>query len=257
LKAKWALITGASAGIGRELAVLFAADGFSLVLVARNEARLREAASQFEAAHRTQSRVLAKDLAKAGAPAEIFEATRDVPISVLVNNAGFGTFGPFAQTDLAPQTGVMQTNMVALAQLTHLFLQPMLARREGRVLNVASTAAFQPGPLMNIYYASKAFVYSFSYALANELAGTGVTVTALCPGATRTEFFERARMRPRQGWPMMEARRAAEAGYRGLMKGKRVVIPGLFNTMLSFFAKRTPPRLSSAVVRRINEGARG
>jgi short-subunit dehydrogenase len=257
LNGKWALITGASAGIGRELADLFAADGFSLVLVARSEGRLREMAARLEAAHRIESRVLPKDLGQPAVGDEIFEATRDLPISVLVNNAGFGSFGPFAQTDLAVQTSVMHVNMVALTQMSHLFLQPMLERRQGRILNVASTAAFQPGPLMNVYYASKAFVYSFSYALADELAGTGVTVTALCPGTTRTEFFDRARMRPRQGWPMMDARKAAEAGYHGLMKGKRVVIPGLFNNLLSFLAKRTPPRLTSAVVRRINEGARG
>jgi short-subunit dehydrogenase len=147
---------------------------------------------------------------------------------------------------------MMQVNMVSLVQLTHLFLQPMLARDSGRILNVASTAAFQPGPLVNVYYATKAFVYSFSYALAEELAGTGIRVTALCPGMTRTEFFDRAGMRQRKPWLVMEPGEVAEVGYRGLMKGKRVVIPGLLNQIASFFAKRMPPRLTSAVVKRIH-----
>ena len=164
------------------------------MLVARNLTRLNQVAGELQARHRIQTRVLVKDLSSATAPPEIFDALRDTPISILVNNAGFGRYGPFARDDLARLTDLMQVNMTALVQLTHLFLQPMLARGRGRILNVASTAAFQPGPMVNLYYASKAFVYSFSYALANELEGTGVTVTALCPGTTRTEFFDRAHM---------------------------------------------------------------
>jgi short-subunit dehydrogenase len=251
----WALITGASAGIGRELAQVFATEGFSLVLVARNEARLKALAADLRAARQTESRVLAQDLAQPDAAAKIFEAVRDMPVSVLVNNAGFGSYGPFAQVNLAVTTEMMQVNIVALTQLTNLFLQPMLQRGAGRILNVASTAAFQPGPLVNVYYASKAFVYSFSYALADELAGSGITVTALCPGMTRTEFFQRANIREKGNWPIMDARTVAQAGYRGLIKGKRVVIPGLMNQIASFFARRSPPWLTSAVVRRIHAKA--
>ena len=170
---------------------------------------------------------------------------------MLVNNAGFGTYGPFAQAALELQKEMMEVNMGAVVELTHRFLPPMLERGGGRILNVASTAAFQPGPTVSIYYASKAFVFSFSYALAAELAGTGVTVTTLCPGMTRTEFFARAHMRPR-GWAMMEPRAVAEAGFRGLMRGKRVVIPGLMNKIGAFLAKRMPPRLTSAIVRQIH-----
>lgn len=248
---KWALITGASAGIGKELAATFAFHGFNLVLVARNESRLQQLAAELKAAHQIESLVLAKDLALPSAAADIFAALQHVSISVLVNNAGFGSHGDFADTDLRQQSEMMQVNMMALVQLTHLFLKPMLAARQGRILNVASTAAFQPGPTASIYYASKAFVYSFSYALAVELSGSGVSVTTLCPGMTRTEFFERARMRPRV-WAMMDARRVAQAGYRGLMAGKRVVIPGLLNRVTSFLSKRTPARMTSAIVRRIH-----
>ena len=249
--ASWGLITGASAGIGKELARVIAANGFNLVLVARNESRLHQLAEELRTQHKIEAIVLAKDLAAPSAAAEIFSAVGSQAISVLVNNAGFGSHGDFAHTDLKVQTEMMQVNMLALVQLTRLFLDPMLARRSGRILNVASTAAFQPGPTVSIYYASKAFVYSFSYALAAELDGSGITVTALCPGMTRTEFFERAKIRPRS-WAMMDPVRVAELGYRGLMKGRRVVIPGLLNKITSFMAKRLPPRLTTAVVRRIH-----
>ena len=248
-----ALITGASTGIGCELAKLFAADGWRLVLVARNEARLQQVAAELRAAHRIDVNVLAKDLTAVTAPAELFEALRDMPISALVNNAGFGWQGPFARGDLQVSLDMMRTNMDALVQLTHLFLQPMLARGEGRILNVASTAAFQPGPFTNIYYASKAFVYSFSVALAGELAGTGVTVTTLCPGATRTEFHERAGMQRSLRWlPVMEADEVARIGYRGLMRGKRIVIPGVMNKVTAALGKSFPSRLTAGMVRRIN-----
>jgi short-subunit dehydrogenase len=146
---------------------------------------------------------------------------------------------------------MMQVNMTALVEFTHRFLQPMLARRRGRILNVASIAAFQPGPTISIYYATKAFVYSFSCALAQELQGTGVTVTTLCPGTTRTDFFQRARVRIAGRWPMMDPRRVAEIGYRGLMKGQRVVIPGIANKVASALARPAPVRLTTAIVARL------
>src|SRR5215471_12368440 len=219
----WALITGASSGIGLELTKLFAADHFNVVLVARNEARLKEVAGELRSRHGIQTKVLSKDLGSPNAAREIFDALRDTPVSILVNNAGYGIHGLFAKNDLPSQTDLMQVNMTALVQLTHLFLQPMLERRSGRILNVASTAAFQPGPTINVYFASKAFVYSFSYALAEELRDTGVTVTTLCPGTTRTNFFERADFGPMRNPLTMNADQVAAIGYRGMMKGKRVV----------------------------------
>lgn len=248
----WALITGGSAGIGYELAKLFAADRFNLVLVARNEARLKHVAEEFHSKHGTEVKILARDLSVVAAPMQIFEELRDTPVSVLVNNAGFGWHGAFVEGDLQRSLDMMHVNMDALVALTHLFAQPMLARRDGRILNVASTAAFQPGPTAAIYFATKVFVYSFSCALAEELAGTGVTVTALCPGSTRTEFHERARMqRFSRKIPMMEARTVAEIGYRGLMRGKRVVIPGAVNKMTAALGKGLPERMTSRVVRRL------
>jgi short-subunit dehydrogenase len=146
--------------------------------------------------------------------------------------------------------------MTALVQLTHLFLQPMLQRRAGRILNVASMAAFQPGPLINVYYASKAFAYSFSYALSAELEGSGVTVTALCPGTTQTAFFERGGFGNVRAPFAMDARVVAEAGYHGLMKGKRVVIPGFTNRILVALTKAAPVRLVTAAVRRVHDARR-
>jgi uncharacterized protein len=248
----WALITGGSAGIGYELAKLFAADRFNLVLVARNEARLKRVAEEFRGEHGIAVKILARDLSNAAAPAQIFEELRDTQVSVLVNNAGFGWHGSFVEDNLQRSLDMMHVNMDSLVALTHLFAQPMLARREGRILNVASTAAFQPGPTAAIYFATKAFVYSFSCALAEELAGTGVTVTTLCPGSTRTEFHERARMqRFSKKMPMMDADVVAETGYCGFMKGKRVVIPGVVNKLTAALGKGLPERATSRVVRKL------
>jgi len=248
------LTTGASTGIGRELAEVCAAEGWNQVLVARNQDRLKIVAEELRAVHKVQTRVLPVDLSATGAAEKIFGAVRDVPISLLINNAGFGTYGAFAESTFREQSEMIEVNVAALVQLTRLFLQPMLERSNGRILNVASTAAFQPGPKVSVYYASKAFVFSFSYALADELQGTGVTVTALCPGMTKTEFQERANMKERGPFGLMSARTVAEQGFHGMMRGKRVVIPGMMNRIGAFFARRVPLRLSTAVVRRVHEG---
>lgn len=264
----WVLITGASTGIGYELAKVFAAHQHNLILVARNEARLNQVADELRTiaaarwGERTREpsspaievKILVKDLSAATAPQEIFDTLRDTPVSILVNNAGFGWRGTFAEGDLQRHTlDMMHVNMDALVVLTRLFLPQMLARRSGRILNVASTAAFQPGPFTNIYFATKAFVYSFSCALSEELTGTGVTATALCPGSTRTEFFDRAGMRAsRRDFIMMDADVVAELGYRGLMRGKRVVIPGMMNKISSTLAKLMPTGLTMKIVRKIN-----
>lgn len=250
----WVLITGASAGIGYELAKLFAADGGNLVLVARDAARLEKFAAELRAAHGIEVKVLAKDLAHPESPKEIFAALRDTPVSILVNNAGFGWHGEFARGEISTSLDMMHVNMDALVELTHLFLPPMLARRAGKIMNVASTAAFQPGPFAAIYYATKAFVYSFSCALAEELTGTGVTVTTFCPGGTRTEFHKRAGMERTSGrMPQMDAATAAHIGYRGLLRGKLVIVPGVSNKIISNIASRMPTRLMNKVVRKLNK----
>ncbi|HEX7956413.1 MAG TPA: SDR family oxidoreductase [Pyrinomonadaceae bacterium] len=252
-----ALVTGASGGIGEELARLFAADGHDLVLVARRLDKLALLAAEFEKEYGVTARVVASDLARAEAPREIFEVLREagVRVDALVNNAGFGSYGLFAETDLNSELGLLQVNVAALTHLTKLFLPGMLARRRGFVMNVASTAAFQPGPLMAVYYASKAYVLSFSEALANECGGTGVVVSALCPGPTETGFVAAAGMTESKLFDRgaMSARAVAVAGYRGLLAGKTVVIPGLRNNLLARTVGFFPRGLVTKVVRGIQE----
>jgi short-subunit dehydrogenase len=252
-----ALVTGASGGIGEELARLFAADGHGLVLVARGEEKLRRLADELESKHNVGARVLASDLSRADAPREIFEELEreGVRVDALVNNAGVGSYGLFAETDLRRESELLQINVVALTHLTKLFLPAMVGRRRGYVCNVASTAAFQPGPLMAVYYASKAYVLSFSEALANECEGTGVRVSALCPGPTETGFVAAAGMQESKLFDRgaMTARDVALAGYRGLLAGKTVVIPGARNALLARTVGMMPRKLVTKVVRGIQE----
>src|ERR1700691_3725627 len=219
-----ALITGASFGIGLELTRIFAREGYNLVVVARTADKLRQLASELEKAHGTRSLILAIDLTDPGAPAYVLDQTTraDLQIDVLVNNAGFGQYGPFVENDLEECLRQIQLNVTTLTHLTRLYLPPMIERKSGRVLNVASTAAFQPGPLMAVYFATKAYVLHFSEALANELNGTGVSVTCLCPGATATEFHKRANATGQRllKFGSMDARTVAEAGYRAMVAGK-------------------------------------
>lgn len=229
-----ALITGASGGIGYDLAELFAQNGYDLVLVARNEAKLRKLKTEWEKLYEIQIQVMAKDLALPAVPQEIFETVcfKNISVDVLVNNAGFGWKGNFAAMNSANALEMIQVNITALTQLTRLFLPDMLTRKSGKILNVASTAAFQPGPEMAMYYATKAFVLSFSEALSEEVKDRGVSVTTLCPGPTNTNFQERANMANTQLFhkmAVMDSKTVAAMGYRGLMKGKRVVIPGIVN----------------------------
>lgn len=254
---KTALITGASSGIGYELAILFAQDGFDCILVARSHDKLSELATRLEREHHVKTLVMAKDLARPGAVDEIYEEVTAASLTVdaLVNNAGFTVFGLFSETDLQAELEMLQVNIGALTALTKLFLKGMVECRSGRILNLASTAAFEPGPLMAVYYASKAYVLSFSEALANELRGTGVTVTALCPGPTRTGFQKRGQMedsRLIQG-DIASARSVAAAGYRGLMAGKTIVIPGFTNKVVPWVVRLSPRSMVPRVVRRMQE----
>ena len=252
-----ALVTGASGGIGLELARLFAADGHDLVLVARSRDKLAGLAEELGRAHNVGARSLPADLARPEAPREIFDQLKSegVAVDALVNNAGVGSYGLFAETDLRSELDLLQINVVALTHLTKLFLPAMIARRRGHVLNVASTAAFQPGPLMAVYYASKAYVLSLSEALSNETAGTGVTVTVLCPGPTGTGFVAAAGMEESKLFDRgaMTARAVAEAGYRGMLGGKTIVIPGFRNRLLASSYRLAPRGLITKVVRGIQE----
>ena len=254
---KTALITGASFGIGLELTRVFARENYNLVLVARTADKLRQLASELEKAHCTRSLILATDLTDPGASAYVLDQTTraDVAVDVLVNNAGFGQYGPFADSDLEECLRQIQLNVTTLTHLTRLYLPGMIERKSGRILNVASTAAFQPGPLMAVYYATKAYVLHFSEAIANELRGTGVTVTCLCPGPTTTEFHKRAKMldSPLLRFGVMDAHTVAETGYRALMAGKPLAIAGLRNWLLAQSVRFAPRRVATAVARKVQE----
>ncbi len=232
------LITGASSGIGWELANLFAADGSELILVARRLDKLEELSKQLQEKHGTTSTLIQMDLSNPGAAEELFSKVQKSgkQVDVLVNNAGFGQIGRFEEIPLERHTKMCELNIVALTQLTHLFVSQMISRDSGAILNIGSTAAFQPGPNSAVYYASKAFVLSFSEALHAELWGKNVSVTCLCPGPTQTEFGDDSKMGtlPMFKNNLMSAESVAKAGYRGLRKKKRLVVPGLFNNLLSF-----------------------
>lgn len=253
-----ALITGASGGIGLELARLCAKGGHDLILVARNRAKLDEVAKYLSGMYQIRAEVIGVDLSDTEAPQAIMQevASRGMAVDVLVNNAGFGEWGLFGRADLDRQLEMIQVNITALTTLTRLALPGMVSRHRGRILNVASMAGFAPGPLMAVYYASKAYVISFSEAIGNELQGTGITVTALCPGPTRTSFFERAGM---QGSNMataphvMAVEPVALAGYRGMMRGSALVIPGLGNKLLLFSIRLGPRWLVRRVTRWLQE----
>ncbi|MEM6335408.1 MAG: SDR family oxidoreductase [Bacteroidota bacterium] len=230
-----ALVTGASSGIGLELARLHASRGGDLVLVARREERLNEIKAEFERAFGIEALVIASDLTDPTAPQTLYDAlaSQGVTVDVLINNAGFGGHGRFIDRDWDGDGPMIQLNVTALTHLMHLFVPGMVARSRGRLMNVASLAGFVPGPLQAVYYATKAYVLSLSEAVSKELEGTGVTVTALCPGLTKTEFLERANMDGIQGAKLgaMSAEQVARAGYEGLLAGETVVVPGTLNKL--------------------------
>jgi uncharacterized protein len=258
--AKTALITGASAGLGLELAQLFAADKHDVVLVARRRDQLEALATRLAAECGVVAGVISADLADGGAPQRIVDelARRGLEIEFLVNNAGFGTSGPFVDRDLLRELAMVQVNVASLIHLTRLLLPPMVARRSGRILNLGSTAGFVPGPFMSVYYATKAFVNSFTEALAFELRGTGVTATVSCPGATATEFGKVAGSDRSRLFQLgaMEASAVAAHAYRAMMAGKTMAIPGVRNKLVLQTQRVSSRGLSRASTARLNQPAR-
>jgi short-subunit dehydrogenase/lipoprotein NlpI len=249
------LITGASSGIGLELAKLFAADKSNLILVARSQDKLDQLATELHGEHGVRVRVLTKDLADPQSPQAVFDAlaAESVTVDVLVNNAGFGAGGSVADLPLGRQVDMIQVNVAALTHLTRLFLPGMIQRRSGGILNVASVAAFQPGPYMAVYYATKAYVLSFTEALAEEVIGTGVRVTCFAPGLTATGFAAVADVQRQllsRLWTA-DAKTVARAGYRGFGRGRLLVIPGLRNKLGAVTVRFTPRLLVRKVIKRL------
>jgi short-subunit dehydrogenase len=257
-KSQTTLITGASGGIGYELAKLLARDRANLVLVARSGDKLVEIARELQGNFSCTVKTIALNLEDSHAPKFLFDQLQNegLTVDILINNAGFGAFGVFAQMPEPEILGQIELNISALTHLTRLFLPAMVTRRRGRIMNLASTAAFQPGPMMAVYYATKAYVLSFSEALANELNGSGVTVTCLCPGPTNTNFAKRAgndgtRLFKKIGG--MNAEAVARDGYRGLMEGKTLVISGMQNWLVAESVRFAPRKMVTAISRWISE----
>lgn len=240
----YALVTGASSGIGLELIKLLAADKYNLVLVARSEEKLNELAGELKLKYNINVIVIAKDLSQIDAAKEIFNhlSKENITVDILINNAGFGGKGVFAETNLDYELSMMQVNMGVLVELTKYFLPRLLSRKHGKIMNVASTAAFASGPFMAVYYATKAFVLSFTEAVANEVKGTGITVTALCPGPTNTGFQKQAGVENTNLFAsnVMSAASVARTGYKAMNKGKTIVIAGLSNKLLIFSIRFSP-----------------
>ncbi len=255
-----ALITGASGGIGLELAKIHAAKGDNLVLVARNASRLNELKSELEGTHKINVDVIAQDLSVHNAAKEVYDETsqREIQIDYLINNAGFGDFGFFYETDWNKEERMINLNITALTQFTKLYLGDMIKRGSGKIMNVSSTAAFQPGPTMAVYYATKAYALHFSEAIGNELKDKGITVTALCPGATESGFQAAANLEESalvKGKKLPSSKSVAEYGYKAMMNGKAVAIHGTMNYLMANSVRFAPRSWVVKIARKLQDKA--
>jgi hypothetical protein len=253
---KTALVTGAASGLGFEFSLLLAKDFYNLILIDIDTKKLEYAKKYIQKTYNTDVQILAKDLSKPNIAQEIFEYVEDIPIDILINNAGFGLFGAFSDTKWQRESDMLNLHINTLTQLTKLILKGMVERDNGRILNISSLAAFLPGPLMAIYYASKAYILSFSQAIANELKETGVTVTVLCPGQTKTSFQEvvsGTSSKNKEAFNMACPKGVAYYGYKAMLKGKTVAIPGRFNKFLAALSRFVPRKMTTSIVRKIQE----
>lgn len=253
------LVTGASGGIGLEIARVFARNGFDLVLSARSIDKLHALAAELSKAHETRVDVFAADLASRDGARQLFEQViaAGIKVDILVNNAGIGLWGHFRETSLDRELAMLQLNVASLTELCKRFLAPMVERGRGRICNIASTAAFEPGPLMAVYYASKAYVLHFTEAIANELQNTGVTATVVCPGPTESDFVARADLGESRLFKgrLPSAASVAEHVYRATMSGKVVHIVGWWNNILVRIPRIAPRRMATWVIRQMQERA--
>ncbi|MFD0991455.1 SDR family NAD(P)-dependent oxidoreductase [Mariniflexile jejuense] len=253
---KTALVTGAASGLGYELAILLATDAYKLILVDIDANSLSKVKTELENNFKIQVITLEKDLSEKNIAENIIAEIKDEPIDVLINNAGFGLFGSFVDTDWERESEMLHVHILTTTHLTKLVLEGMVKRGSGRILNISSLAAFQPGPLMAIYYASKGYMLSFSEAIANELKGTGVTVTALCPGPTKTSFQKTVSANSCDNkitFNMASAKTVAAYGYKSMLKGKTYAIPGKFNKFLAILPRLVSRNAAAAIVRKIQE----
>jgi hypothetical protein len=257
---KTALVTGAASGLGYELSLLLAKDGYNLILVDIDATNLKKVQSGLNSVYSCHIIIFVKDLSIPNVASEIMKEIGPVSIDVLINNAGFGLFGTFSGTDWQRESDMLHLHILTTTHLTKLILDGMLKRGSGKILNMSSLAAFQPGPLMSIYYASKAYMLSFSEAIANELKGTGITVTALCPGPTKTSFQEvvsKSASNNKISFNMALPSDVALYGYQAMQKGKTLAIPGLVNKFISSLHRFVSRSMATRIVRNIQEKNRG
>lgn len=255
---KTALVTGASGGIGLDIAELLASEGMDLILVARKGRKLRHEQDRLSGKYNVSVSIIATDLSQIESAEKVYEEvhSRCLAVDYLINNAAFGVYGEFRSTDWSTEAEMLNLNMITLTHLTKLFLQDMLGRGGGKIMNVASTAAFQPGPKMALYYASKAYVLSFSEAIGNELKNSNVTVTALCPGPTKTGFQSAAGIQESRlvkGRKLPDSKEVAAYGLKAMMKGKALAVPGLLNKILVFGVRILPRSLVVRVTRFVQD----
>ncbi|WP_067148890.1 SDR family NAD(P)-dependent oxidoreductase [Pseudotamlana agarivorans] len=251
---KTALVTGAASGLGYELTLLLAKDHYKLILVDVNPEALELAKTNLLQDFNVEVITLVKDLAVPNVAEDIMKSIDYQPVDVLINNAGFGLFGTFAETDWKRESAMLHVHILSATHLTKLVLEGMVKRGSGKILNMSSLAAFQPGPLMSIYYASKGYMLSFSEAIANELKGTGVTVTAVCPGPTQTSFQQTVSENTTDNkikFNMACAKSVAEYGYKAMLQGKSYAIPGGFNKFLAILPRFLPRNTATNIVRKI------
>lgn len=256
---KYCLITGSGNGLGFELAKIFACNGYSLVLVDKDEERLQKSSELLKQYHDSSIIAISQDLCQKNAALTIYKSIEKLQIKpeVLINNAGFGYFGFFAESNWEKQEDLIELSVLGHTQLTRLILPDMISNKNGRILNVASLAAFMPGPLMSVYHASKAFILSFSLALSNELEGTGVKVTVLCPGMMDTGFQKTNNNEsPKLKWSVGSAEKVAKICYKNMMKNKVIIIPGVMNKIAAHLPRLLPINFATFIVRKIQENNR-
>lgn len=256
MELKTALITGASNGIGLELAKIHASKGGNLVLVARNKSKLDELKTELEKQFNVSVYTIGKDLSNPHSAQEVYDETkeRNIEVDYLINNAGFGGFGMLDETEWNKELQMINLNITTLTLFTKLYVQDMVKRRSGKIMNVASTAAFQPGPTMAVYCATKSYVLSFTEALSNEVSGKGITITALCPGATETGFQAAGGLDESEifkGKKLPTAKEVAEYGYSAMVNGKTVAIHGIMNYILSNSVRFIPRGMVLKVARKM------